>query len=110
MKPPTPWLRTKETSAACKAFMQNSKAGVEDVPLVCETIPCQQLRAAARCSAAKTLTSPPFTLWPPLLQSGEGRAAPGRSLQISSTQPTLSNGVNVKLPQHWSSAANSLAT
>lgn len=96
MKTPTPWLHpgpTKETTAACKAFMQNSKAGVEDAPLVYETI--QQalsaccLRAAAHCLAAKTLTSPPLHMVPPLAQSGEGRAVTGCSLQISSTQATL---------------------
>lgn len=93
MKPPTPWLHpasTKETTAACKAFMQNSKAGVEDVPLVYETIhQACCLRAAPHCLAAKTLTSPHFTLWPPLVQSGEGRAVTGCPLQISSTQATF---------------------
>lgn len=57
MKPPTPWPHTKETTAACKAFMQDSKAGSEDVPLVHETthraLSARCLRAAAHCLAAK---------------------------------------------------------
>ena len=64
MKCPTPWLYTKETTAACKAFMQNSKAGMEDMPLVYKTmhraLSAGRLRAAAHGLAAKTLTSPPL--------------------------------------------------
>lgn len=64
MKCPTPWLYTKETSTACKAFMQNSKAGMGDMPLPYKTthqaLSAGHLRVAACCLAAKTLTSPPL--------------------------------------------------
>lgn len=44
--------------------MQNSKAGMEDMPLVYKTmhraLSAGHLRAAAHCLATKTLTSPLF--------------------------------------------------
>lgn len=114
MKPPTPWLHpasTKETTAACKAFMQNSKAGVEDVPLVYETIhQACCLRAAPHCLAAKTLTSPHFTLWPPLVQSGEEELWLGVHHRPAPHRPPSVSKAHVKLPWQGSSASNSLAT